>query len=162
MIHYITHIEDYLAGPRLLRHLVEGMSEEDLDATPIPGKWSTRQVVSHIADFESIYAARMKRVIAEHEPTLLSVDPDRFASRLGYHKRLIEEELQLIEAARNQMARILRNLSNHDFHRIGYHSEDGPLTLEGLLQSVVDHIPHHVRFIVEKRRAITLTEEVFN
>lgn len=162
MIHYITQIEDYLAGPQLLRHLVEGMTEEDLDATPIPGKWSTRQVVSHIADFESIYADRMKRVIAEHEPTLLSGNPDWFASRLGYHKRHIEEELQLIEAVRNQMARIFRNISNHDFLRIGYHSEDGPLTLERLLQSIIDHIPHHVRFVVEKRKAIKLTEEVFN
>ena len=77
-------IEEYLAGPKLLRDAIAGMSKEQLDARPVPGKWSTREVVCHIADFEPIYADRMKRVIAEHEPTLFGGDPDVFAARLAY------------------------------------------------------------------------------
>ena len=41
-----------------------------------------------------------------------------------------------------------------DFQRRGLHSRDGALTLENLLQRVTAHIPHHVRFIEEKRRAM--------
>ena len=65
-------IADYLAGPQMLRAAVAGMRSEDLDATPIPGKWSTRQVVCHIADCEVVYADRVKRTIAEDEPNVLS------------------------------------------------------------------------------------------
>lgn len=50
------------------------MSDEQLDAAPNPGKWSTRQVVCHIADFEPVYADRMKRVIAISEPTFCGGD----------------------------------------------------------------------------------------
>jgi uncharacterized damage-inducible protein DinB len=77
-------IAEYLAGPQKLRAAVTGMNAEQMDATPTPGKWSTRQVICHIADFEPVYVDRMKRVIAENEPRLMSGDPDLFAARLAY------------------------------------------------------------------------------
>jgi hypothetical protein len=43
-------IEQYLLGPEILRRAISGMSDEQLDATPIPGKWSTRDVVMHLVD----------------------------------------------------------------------------------------------------------------
>jgi uncharacterized damage-inducible protein DinB len=73
-------IDDYLAGPQKLRAAVAGMTAEQLDARPIPGKWSTKQVICHLADFEPVYVDRMKRVIAENEPTMFSGDPDLFAT----------------------------------------------------------------------------------
>lgn len=147
-------IDEYLAGPKKLRDAIAGMTEKQLDATPIPGKWSTRQVICHIADFEPVYADRMKRVIAEDNPTMFGGNPDAFAARLAYDQRDIEEELQLIESVRKHVARILKSLKPEDFQRTGNHSERGPLTLEKLLTNVTNHIPHHVKFIEEKRAAM--------
>ena len=81
---YETLIKNYLAGPEILRRSVSGMSDEQINATPIPFKWSTRQVVFHISDFDLIYADHMKRVIAESEPMLLDGDRELFAARLAY------------------------------------------------------------------------------
>jgi hypothetical protein len=147
-------IEQYLVGPGLLQPAIDGMTGEQLLAKPIPGKWSTKEVVCHLADYEPIYADRMKRVIALKEPELLKGDPGLFAARLAYDQRDVEEELAMIEITRRQMARILRALKPEDFQRRGGHSRDGALTLEVLLQRITAHIPHHVRFIEEKRRAI--------
>ena len=147
-------IEEYLAGPGVLRRAVAGMTRDQLLARPIPGKWSTQEVVCHLADYEPIYADRMKRVIALKEPELHKGDPGLFAARLGYDRRDVVEELALIEITRKQMARILRALKPDDFQRQGGHSRDGALTLEVLLQRITAHIPHHVRFIEEKRRAM--------
>ena len=150
-----TLIDNYLDGPQLLRKAVAGMSQEQMIARPVPGKWSTLEVVCHLADFEIVGADRIKRVIAENEPTLFGGDPDAFAGRLAYHQRNAEEELLLIETIRKQVARILRTLASEDFQRRGIHSEAGPLTLEALVQRSTGHIPHHVRFIEEKRKALT-------
>ena len=147
-------IDDYLAGPAMLRAAIAGMTDDEINATPVPGKWSTRQVICHIADFEPVYADRMKRVIAEHEPTLFGGDPDVFAGRLAYAERDIAEELQLIEATRRHVTRILRTLKPQDFQRRGIHSTDGPLTLATLLERIAGHIRHHVKFIEEKRAAL--------
>ena len=155
---YDALIEQYLAGPKLLRRAVSGMTREQLLAKPIPGKWSTLEVVCHIADYEPIYADRMKRVIALEGPELLKGDPGRFAAELSYDQRDIEEELALIELTRKQMARILRARQPGDFQRRGTHSCDGALTLENLLQRVTAHI-HHVQFIEEKRRAMLISDK---
>ena len=151
---YDALIEQYLAGPGMLRHAVAGMTGEQLLARPIPGRWSTQEVVCHLADYEPIYADRMKRVIALNGPELFKGDPGLFAARLAYDRRDVDEELSLIELTRKQMARILRALQPEDFRRQGGHSRDGALTLEVLLQRRTAHIPHHVRFIEEKRRAM--------
>lgn len=147
-------LDQYAAGPRLLREAVAGMSEEQLKAKPVPGRWSTLEVICHLSDAEGVYAERMKRVIAEDEPPLRSMDPDAWLSRLAYHSRDAEEELRLVEVTRGQMAHILRSLKPAGFQRKGRHSEDGPLTLETLLQRITNHIPHHVQFIREKRAAL--------
>ena len=149
-----TLIDNYLDGPQLLRKAVAGMSQEQLVVRPIPGKWSTLEVVCHLADFEIVCGDRIKRVIAENEPAFSSGDPDLFAARLAYYQRSIDEELLLIELIRKQMGRILRTLKAEDFQRRGIHSEAGPLTLETLVQRMTGHIEHHVRFIEEKRKAM--------
>lgn len=147
-------INAYLNGPGELRQAIAGMTAEQIDAAPIPGKWSTRQVICHIADFEPVYADRMKRVVAEEQPPLRGGDPDVFAARLHYDVRDIEEELQLIEAVRKHTARILQALPEDAFERTGIHSADGPLTLRTLLERITKHVPHHVRTIEEKRAAM--------
>ena len=151
---YAQLISGYCAGPHMLRAALAGMTAEQLDAWPIPGKWSTKQVICHIADFEPVYVDRMKRVVAEHEPTLLSGDPDLFAARLAYDQRDVAVELDFIEAARRHMEPILRSLRPEDFLRQGNHSEAGPITLEKLLTNITNHIPHYVKFIEEKRAAL--------
>jgi uncharacterized damage-inducible protein DinB len=149
-----TLIQDYVAGAGQLRAAVAGLSREQLQARPIAGKWSTLEVVCHLADFDPILADRMKRVVAEDEPKLLGADENRFAAALAYHARDVEEELALIERTRSQLARILRTLPESALQRVGHHNERGPRTLEQLLQTAINHIPHHVQFIHEKRKAL--------
>jgi hypothetical protein len=154
---YASLLESYLAGPRTLREAVKGMRPDQLKARPIPGKWSTLEVVCHLSDFEPIMADRMKRVISHDQPSLLGADENRFASTLVYQERDAEEEMLLIETTRKQMARILKTLPDAAFQRTGLHNERGTLTLENLLTSAVNHIPHHVAFIQAKRRALGLS-----
>lgn len=149
-------IDSYLAGVETLRQSVAGMSQEQLRARPIPGKWSTQEVVCHLSDAGQVYADRMKRTIAEDTPLLIGYDQSRFAAGLAYHHRDVEEELSLLSQIRTQMARILRTLPADTWTRQGVHSEIGLVTLQKLLQTEIDHIAHHVSFILEKRRALGL------
>ncbi len=153
-MNYEPLIADYLAGPAALRRAIAGMSPAQLNAAPIPGKWSTRQVICHIADFEPVYADRIKRVIAEDEPRLMSGDPDQFAATLAYDQRDLETELNLITIVRQHLASILRTLPPEAFQRTGQHSRDGQLTLETLLTRITGHIPHHLKTIAEKRAIV--------
>jgi hypothetical protein len=150
-------IENYLAGVATLRQAVAGLTREQLLARPVAGKWSTMEVVCHLADFDPILADRIKRVLAEERPQLLGADENCFAAALAYHNRDLEEELAIIAQTRSQMARILRQQPDAVLHRVGVHNERGELTLERLITIATNHIPHHVKFIREKRQALGLS-----
>ena len=148
--------DQYLAGAAQLRAAVAGMTREQLVARPVAGKWSTLEVVCHIADFDPILTDRMKRIIAKGAdmPLLLAADENLYAKELKYHDRDVEEELALIDATRRHMARIIRGLAPEQLQATGNHSVRGLLTLERVIQMGTNHVPHHLAFIAEKRKAL--------
>jgi uncharacterized damage-inducible protein DinB len=150
-------IDAYLAGIEVLRQAVAGMTPDQLVSRPIAGRWSSLEVVCHLADFEPIYADRMKRVTATERPLLLSAGREAFARSLAYHERDLGEELALIDLTRRQMARILRGLPEDAWDRVGIYRHEGreeERSLRRLLEMITGHIPHHAAFIAEKRRAL--------
>lgn len=149
-------VETYLEGPALVRRAVAGMTAEQAKARPVPGKWSTLEVVCHLVDSDQAWIFRMKRVIAEDRPLLIGYDESRFSANLGYQDRNLEEELALLEQQRRHMARVLNTLPASVLGRAGVHSERGLVTLEQMLDIENGHIPHHVKFVHEKRKALGL------
>jgi hypothetical protein len=147
--------EQFLKGATDLRKAVQGMSREHLLARPVPGRWSTLEVVVHIADFDPVLVDRMKRIIALGDtPLLLAADENLYVKALGYHDRDVEEELTLIEMTRQQAARIIRSLRPEQLELTGVHNKRGLVTLEKIIQLAINHIPNHLPFIAEKRKAL--------
>ena len=148
--------DQYLAGAAQLRAAVAGMTREQLVARPVAGKWSTLEVVCHIADFDPVLTERMKRILAlsADVPLLLAADENLFLSALNYHDRDVEEELAVIDATRRQMARIIRGLTPAQLQLTGNHNKRGLVTLERVIQMGINHVPHHLPFIAEKRKAL--------
>jgi hypothetical protein len=143
-----------LDGLTQLQQALADMTPEQLRMRPVPGKWSTLEVVCHLVDSDQAWCHRMKRVIAEAQPLVIGYDESRFTATLEYHDRDPHEELALMESMRNQMARILRGLSAAAWSRTCVHNERGLMTLEEMLQAEADHVPHHIRHINEKRKAM--------
>ena len=149
-------IEAYLEGPARLRRAVIDLTSEQLRARPVAGRWSALELVCHLVDSEQAWCHRMKRVIAEDKPLLIGYDESRFAATLACHDRDLEQELLLLQAMREQMARILRTLPDAAWSYSGVHSERGLISLEDMLRAETEHIPHHLDFLVEKRKALGL------
>jgi hypothetical protein len=149
-------IEAYVAGIQTLRQAVAGLTREQLRARPVAGKWSTLEVVCHLSDSSQVYADRIKRILAEERPLLISYDENRYAAGLAYQERDLEEELSLFDLTRRQLARILRAIPAAAWSRPGVHSETGLRTVEQFVTSEINHVAHHVRFIQEKRKALGL------
>jgi uncharacterized damage-inducible protein DinB len=152
-------IESYLSSLPRLRKAVADLGPEQLKARPVPGRWSTLEVVCHLVDSEQAWCHRMKRVIAEERPLLIGYDETRFTATLPYHEADLEEELALLERMRKQMAHILRGLPDSAWSRTGVHNERGLITLEEMLRAEAEHVPHHLAHISEKRKALGLAAE---
>lgn len=143
----------YKKGAADLRAAVAGMTREQLTARPVPGRWSTLEVVAHIADFEPVMSDRICRLIAIDDPTLMAADENDFMAKLT-PDRDVSEELAVVEAIRAKTARLIAALTPEQLARTGTHSVKGPVTLEQVIRTATGHIPHHLPFIAEKRAAL--------
>jgi uncharacterized damage-inducible protein DinB len=141
----------YEAGIDELRLAVAGMTPEQVLLRPVAGKWSTLEVVCHLADSEQYFADRMKRTVAMNHPLLIGVDSFLYAESLRYQDHCLDEELDLIAVIRRQTAHTLRLVSDDTWRRTAVHSETGLVTLRQLLLHAINHLRHHLQFITEKR-----------
>jgi hypothetical protein len=147
-------IDQYVKGSDDLRMAVRGLAREDMLAHPVPGTWSIQEIVIHLADGDLVISDRMKRVIAEDNPQLLAFDESKFVKNLHYPDQSFEDAVNLFELNRRQVARVLAKLPDSAFSRKGTHNERGPLTLEDLIRGAVNHLAHHLKFIVDKREKL--------
>jgi uncharacterized damage-inducible protein DinB len=147
-------VEQYAAGAELLSEAIAGLSRDELLAYPVPGTWSIQQIVLHLMDSDLISSDRMKRVIAEENPTLIGFDESAFSRGLFYE--VLDSGLAADVFAKNRRltTEILRCVSDEAFDRFGTHSERGRVTLTQLVQGMVDHLEHHLRFLRDKRRRL--------
>src|SRR4051794_6173225 len=72
----------YERGIDDLRTAVAGMSPEQVLARPVPGKWSTIECVSHLADTKVFFTDRIVRTVAMDRPLLMSADERQYVERL--------------------------------------------------------------------------------
>lgn len=147
-------IEAYQKGALEIREAIDGMTDEEIAAKPVDDMWSTLEVVCHLADCEQFFADRMKRTAATDQPELMEVDGYRYNDAMDYQHHDLEEELQLIDATRRQMARTLRLLPRDAWNRVATLSDLGTLTLRHLVLHAINHVHHHLEYVKEKRKAL--------
>jgi uncharacterized damage-inducible protein DinB len=148
-------ISAYEKGVEELRVAVAGMTVEQLRSRPVAGRWSTLEVVCHVADCEQFFADRLKRTVAMDRPLLIGADGFRYPEPLRYQEHDLGEELDLVAVTRRQTARTLKRIAPDAWQRTAVHGETGLVTLRQLLLHAVNHLRHHLRFVAEKRAAMT-------
>lgn len=137
-----------------LRGALAGMPSGEWTARPVPGQWSTLEVVAHVVGTEIYFGDRVERTIAVDRPLLLGVDERPYPARLNFQAYDMEEQLALFEAMRRHLARVLRLQPAEAWERTAIHSEHGLVTLRHLVLLMTGHLTHHLGFIAAKRRAL--------
>mgnify|MGYP001547358248 CR=1 FL=1 len=69
--------------PATLAHLVQGADEPRLTRSPAPGKWSIRDILSHLADCEITFAFRLRQTVAEPHHRIQPFDQEMWARPYG-------------------------------------------------------------------------------
>ena len=147
-------LDAYLGGPDRLRSAVTGLSREQMIARPVAGRWSVLEVVCHLVDTDANISQRIKRVLSEERPVFDRVKPVLMLAALAYHDRDVEDELGLFDLTRRQIGRILRASPPEAWERTGVVGDQGDRTVGQMINGAVEHLAHHLGFVIEKRRAL--------
>jgi hypothetical protein len=144
-------LELYAQGPSELEQAIEGLSEEDLDVSLSPGKWSIRQNVLHLVDMELITMHKLKFALAESGRGYVgnSFSQDAWSAGLDYKFRSIGAEVELFKAVRKHIVQICKQLPDAmDRFVVGSGKHE---TAGRLMKMMHGHVRHHLRSIAKIR-----------
>jgi hypothetical protein len=142
-------IEKYKDGHRVVTDALKGLKEREFDIR-LPGKWSIREIVHHLADSEMLAAVRLRRLVAEDRPGLRATDVGGYVRRLFYD-RPVQNSLELFRVVRAATVEILDRMTDADWAREGIHTETGRFTAEKWLEVFSQHAETHAEQIKRTR-----------
>jgi hypothetical protein len=147
-------ISRYADGFAQVARALEGFPADALTAHPVPGKWSAREIVHHLADSESTSALRLRKLLAEDHPVIHGYDQAAFAVRLRYNDREEAPALEAFRAARATTLQLLEHMTAADWQREGWHTESGRYTPETWLAIYAAHAHEHAAQIRRLRERL--------
>ena len=148
-------ITEYEASTQMLLEAARGVNEDRIDRR-VPGGWSARQIIHHVADGETQSYVRLRRLIAEPEGSLIQgYDEAAWAESdaLGYRDLAVEHSLAVFAAVRTASLDVLGRLQVEDLERYGEHSESGRYTLATWLDVYTRHPREHTEQLLEAVRS---------
>jgi uncharacterized damage-inducible protein DinB len=137
--------------PAALRAAVQGLSDSQLNTPYREGGWTVRQVVHHMPESHMNAFTRFKLALTETNPTIKPYDEDAWAKLGDVARAPVDTSLVLLEALHERWVTLLEVMAPDDFTRPLTHPENGPMTLDRMLQIYAWHGRHHVAHVTALR-----------
>jgi DinB superfamily len=139
------------ATPVVVRALVDGVDDTRLRRRPAAGEWAIIEVVAHLADTEERALGRVRRMLAEDNPSLAPFDQEALAEQRRYLELELEGELARLEELRRQHLALLEGLDGSGWERTGRHGQHGRMSVElyetHVAAEEVDHLAQLARLL---------------
>jgi hypothetical protein len=139
-------------APSVQEALCRGATE--WDARP-PGedRFTLRESLAHLADWEPIWLMRTRRTVEEDRPTLPGIDEGELAVKNDYASSDPAESLRRYRAGRNDLVAFFRGLTPDQWSRTFTRDDVGEVTLFELASMVLGHDGYHFRHTLEATRS---------
>src|SRR5437870_5448080 len=116
-------IGDIEQAPAILRGLVTGLNESQLDTPYRPGGWTVRQVIHHVPDSHMNAYVRMKLAVTEDAPAIRGYEEARWAELPEAKTAPVAMSLDLLAALHRRWVTFLRSLVESEFRKVYVHPE---------------------------------------
>src|SRR5262245_53571639 len=96
--------------PKRLAGLIKGQRRPALARRPAPGKWSTVEIVAHLADAELAFGWRIRSMLASPGVSLAWWDEHLWSQKCVYARVPVRESLATFSALRSSNLALLRRV----------------------------------------------------
>lgn len=113
------------------------------------GKWTIKELLSHLIDGERIFAYRVLRIARGDATPIEGFEQDSYIENSNANNRSFADLLEEFELERRANMRMIRNLSDEDLRRMGTASEK-PVSARALVYIMAGHVLHHTNILRER------------
>jgi hypothetical protein len=130
--------------PVQLEMLVNGLTDNELTAHPLPDEWSIAQNVHHLADVHMHYFIRLKYLLTEPGPVIKPFHQNDWAETADAVSAQIGASLGIILGVHARFVNLIESLPDADWLREGINPNSGPFTVESLVNKIASHGEAHL------------------
>ena len=153
-------VKEFSDGIDHLDEALKDLSDADIDLSRSQGKWTIRQIVHHIAEFEDLYKTTIKAALGNPGCTFdfnWYIVDNKWADPLRYDVRPINDAVVLFRMSRKQVLELINFVENPWEQFIYFSHESMPekkkFTVAKIIQWQIQHLQMHIDQIKDTKKA---------
>jgi uncharacterized damage-inducible protein DinB len=123
---------------------IAGLSDERIERSPAPGKWSIRDNVAHLTKYQLVFIERMHTLLSIHEPVFEAYRAENDPEFPRWLNKSIAQLTEELNKDRLILISLLTKMGNSELKRIGVHKKFGKLTVLDWTEFFLLHEAHHL------------------
>ncbi len=139
---YLTNVLD--VGPRVTARLCRRLATDQWDTPTGPGRFSPREVLAHLADWEPIFLARMRQAVEEPGSVIEPYDEGQRAIDNDYAGQDPDSNLAAFGRSRGETLAWLKGLEPAQMESHVAHPERGSMTVADMANMLLGHDLYHL------------------
>ena len=134
-------------GPLLMNHLLGEFSSTDpiWDLRPYRDRFTLREMIAHIADWNDIYRERLEASRDHDRPLLPNKDEGKIAEERDYAHSDPVQNLKRFSRSRPELIGLVESLPFDAWDRLATREGVGELTIGDQISVIITHDAYHVR-----------------
>jgi len=135
-------------GPSSIYCLMMRIPVSDYDTVFEDDRFTVREVVAHLADWEPLFRTRMELALAKSNPEIFVYDEGDRAIDQKYSELDIEEQFAHYATERKKTLAFLTSLTPSDYRRPYIHPANGQMVIEDQANMLIGHDLYHVEQLI--------------
>ena len=132
-----------------LQNLIGGLPEDKGTFSYADGKWTIKELLSHLIDGERIFSYRVLRISRGDDTPIEGFEQDRYIETSNANDRPFAELLDEFGLVRKANLLLIGNLSDDASRRTGTAS-DNPVSVRALVYVMAGHVRHHLNILNQR------------
>lgn len=137
-------IQGLRLSPVALARLLGAIPVGQYDLAREAGRFTPREVIAHLADWEPILRGRIQQGAAHSGAAIETYDESARALEQNYAGCDVREATNRFRAEREHTVAVVEALSPADLAKTILHPERGPLTVADLAEMILGHDVYHI------------------
>lgn len=122
------------------------------DVRADPERFSLREMIAHVADWNPIFSERIRRMLQEDCPTLPDVNEVSLSIEREYSKSNPIHSLQRFRKSRSELVDLVKTIEDSAWNRTAHKVGLGDIDLAGQVSLITWHDGYHLQQVLDHLR----------